>query len=109
MYLYLHVHVFTLVLRLSLFKCTLLVMYIFFVSSGRQAHVDHHGRTYYMDHNTRTIAYNGGQREGGGGERRREEETGDRGTPERRNPRDMQTRREMLDRRYVLVYWYSIP
>ena len=65
--------------------------------AAREAHVrvDHHGRTYYMDHNTRTIAYNGGSREEGG----RATEV----SPARQNPREMQTRREMLDRRYKIA------
>lgn len=44
--------------------------------------MDHHGRTYYMDHATRTIAY----------ERSQDTDVG--GEP------DMRARREMLDRRY---------
>ena len=62
---------------------------------GRHAHIDHHGRTYYMDHNTRTIAYNRDRQEEGRGQG--EAEVG--APPGRRNPRELQTRREMLDRR----------
>lgn len=68
---------------------------------GHEAHVDHHGRTYYMDHDTRTIAYNGGDRGGRGAEERGETEVG--GSPARRNPREIQTRREMLNRRSVVA------
>ena len=46
-----------------------------------EALVDQHGRRYYMDHNTRTIAYEEEQRQTLGGEP------------------DMQARREMLNRR----------
>ena len=66
---------------------------------GRHAHVDHHGRTYYMDHNTRTIAYNGESQEEGPGEGERQVGV----APARRNPRELQTRREMLDRRYIML------
>ena len=65
--------------------------------TGREARVDHHGRTYYMDHSTRTIAYNGGSREDRG------RTAAPRVSPSRQNPREIQTRREMLDRRSVHV------
>jgi len=51
------------------------------LSSVVEALVDQHGRRYYMDHNTRTIAYEEEQRQTLGGEP------------------DMQARREMLNRR----------
>ena len=47
-----------------------------------ETHVDQHGRTYYMDHNTRTIAYDRAVNPGF--------------SPQQQ---EMQTRREMLDRR----------
>lgn len=50
-----------------------------------EEHVDQHGRTYYMNHVTRTIAFG----------------TSDPDVPPQQQ--DMQTRREMLDRRWVLV------
>lgn len=54
-----------------------------------EEHVDQHGRTYYMNHLTRTIAF-------------------DRAGNSEAAPtqQDMQTRREMLDRRWALVFLY---
>jgi hypothetical protein len=49
-----------------------------------------------MDHSTRTIAYSGGSREDRG------RTAAPRVSPSRQNPREIQTRREMLDRRFVL-------
>ena len=46
-----------------------------------EAHVDQHGRTYYMDHSTRTIAF--------------DRRAGPQASPQH----EVQTRREMLDRR----------
>lgn len=45
-----------------------------------ETHVDQHGRTYYMDHRTHTMAFEQGRGRGV----------------------DMRTRREMLDRRYCV-------
>lgn len=58
-----------------------------------EPHIDQHGRTYYMDHSTHTIAFNGGGGGGGGGVS---------AEPQTSQPRqdEMQTRRQMLDRRY---------
>ena len=66
-------------------------VFVLIVQLMRHMWMDHHGRTYYMDYNTRTIAYNGGSREEGGGAIEV--------SPACQNPREMQTRREMLDRR----------
>ena len=72
-------------------------------AGGREAPlIDHHGRTYYMDHSTRTIAYNGG----GSREDRGRTVATARVSPSRQNPRDIQTRREMLDRRSVKIRFY---
>ena len=59
-----------------------------------EEHVDQHGRTYYMDHVTRTIAFD------------RSVTSTDviPSQQEMLTRREMQTRREMLDRRCALIY-----
>lgn len=54
-----------------------------------EEHIDQHGRTYYMDHVTRTIAFD------------RLGDVEDVDVPPQQQ--DMQTRREMLDRRWALI------
>ena len=61
--------------------------------SGSETHVDHHGRTYVMDHRTRTIAFDG--------QRRRTQH----GTT---TTSDLDARRQMLDRRWGTCAWTLI-